>query len=136
MGSIAEDQAARIVPPRNASCCAITVSTTARTYSLLTLTLGGFKPEVELNRRNEVYLTIQPETADLYFYFSNQASNSMDKAQAIAENTPIVLDALYAAYIPAGQERSYTIDRSIDQFIVLQGSMPGKVRIFASSVSQ
>jgi hypothetical protein len=136
MGSPAEEQTARILPPRKSHIFAITTDTTARAYDISGLELGNYTPEADLKRRNEVMLTVQAEGADLYLYFHTATDTAMDKTAAVAASAATAAYvATHCAYIPVGNERTYTIDRSIDKFIVVQGSAAGKARIFATSAA-
>lgn len=132
MSYFAEEQAANFTPPRKSNCYAITLDTTARAYDISTLAANGIVPDED--RRFEVYITVQAETADLYVYFHTATDSALDRTAAVAAGSATAAYvATHCAYIPAGQERSYRIDRSIDKFLIVQGSAAGKCRVWFSS---
>lgn len=132
MSYFAEEQAANFTPPRKSNIYAITLDTTARAYNIASLAANGIVPDED--RRFEVYVTIQAETADLFLYFHTATDSALDRTAAVAAGSATAAYvATHAAMIPAGQERSYRIDRSIDKFLIVQGSAAGICRLFFSS---
>lgn len=136
MSTPAQEISARITPPRKGSVFAITLDATARAYDITGLDIGGFTPSQDADKRSEVMLTIQAMAADCYFYFHSATDTAMDKTAAVAASAATAAYvATHCFVVPQNQERTYTIDRSIDKFLVVQGSGAGIVRISATSVA-
>lgn len=136
MATVAEELAAYTTPPRASLVWAVTLDTTFRAYNLIPLAMGGFTPEADGKRRGEVFVTIQAQTADVFFYFS--ATDTAASANSTTAQSAASADAAYGAntmtaYIPAGQERSYVLNRSLDKYLIVKGSAAGILRMFASS---
>ena len=136
MGSTAEEQYANITPPRRGSVWAVAVDSTARVYDISKLALGGYTPEGSKARRNEVFLYLQAETNDVYFYFDSATGTALDDtAKQTATTADAAFAATYGAILEAGgPPLGLRIDRSIDKFIVLKAtSTAGVLRMWAAS---
>lgn len=138
MGSLAEVQAASILPPRRGAVWAVAVDSTARAYDMTALSLAGATPEAAGTRPTHVYLYLQAETNDVYFYFDSATGSALADAtkQAAAAGAVAMADA-HGAVLKAGNPPlRVRIDRSLDKFIqVKAASTAGVLRMWASSES-
>lgn len=128
-----QEQAARITPPRKNTVLAITLDTNVRAYDITGLSIGGFTPDAGAARHGHVFVTIQAQTADAFFYFHTATDSALSTTDAISAGAAAVYGATHCLRIPAGEERTYFLDRSKDKFLVVKGSAAGVLRLFASS---
>lgn len=130
MGTIAEEHVADVSPPRRSAVLAITLDATARAYDLTALDIGGFSPSG--GRRNEVFVTIFADGADIFFYFAADNTVTLDTT-AIAAGGAVAYSNVYAAKIATGTSLRMRIARDKDKFLHVKGSGAGTMRIWASS---
>lgn len=139
MGSRAEHQVADIIPPRRGSVWAVAVDSTARAYDMTALNLAGVAPEAAGTRPMDVFLYLQAETNDVYFYFDSVTGSALDNTAAQAASAAAVAYAnTYAVVLKAGNPPlRVRINRSIDKFIqVKAAAAAGVLRMWASSNSE
>jgi len=132
----AERQAADVQPPRRGQVKAITVSATAYQYDITGLPLAGQTPDANGRRKQQVYLTIQAESADVYFYFhSTSVTPDLDETAAVAAGSAALTSyaVTHGARIPADHSIEVRIDRTQDKFLTLKGSGAGTCRFWVSS---
>lgn len=132
----AEKQAVEVHPPRKGHIKALTVDSTARSYSLVGLELAGHTPDAAAAQRSEVWLTLQAETADVFYSFSSASYTSLsDTAAASADGAAMTAYTdTHAARLVADDTISFRIDRSRDKFLnVKAASTSGVLRFWASS---
>ncbi len=132
----ASERAARITPPRKNYVLAITTDANVRAYDISSLSMGGQTPSGGGGQRHEVYLTIQAETTDVFFYFHTATDSALSTTDAISAGGTAAYAATHSARIPAGQERTYMLDRSLDKFLVIKSTGAGICRIFAASPAE
>ena len=119
----------RITPPR--SIWAQTVDTTSRVYDLGALSVHGHA--FCATEADRVWITIQAQTADLFFALTDVNTKTLVPATAVAAGgTPAYADSSCLT-CPAGQERSYEIHRINHRYLYLIGSTSGIARIYFSS---
>ncbi len=126
-------------PPRRGSVWVVTVDSTARAYDLSKVALGGFTPEATQKKRAEVYLWLQAETNDVYFYFSSAtASDLSDTAAQAATSADLAFANTYGAILEAGNPPlKLRINRALDKFLILKAaSTSGVLRMWAASDSE
>jgi len=135
MGSIAEAQDANITPPRRGAVLAIDVDSTARAYNISALALGGYTPEADLDRRNEVFLYLQAETSDVFFYFHSATASDLDDTAKITAGGAVAFANTYGAVLEAGNPPlKLRIDRSLDKFLIVKAAVAsGILRVWAAS---
>jgi hypothetical protein len=131
----ATSQADNIVPPRKGATWAVDVDSTARRYLLTALTLGR---KYEPGRRDDIYVTLQADGADVFFVFSDSSTVTLDDTAAqAAGNADAAFAATYGAKIVSGTESHYRISRALDQYIHIKTSSgTGVLRMWASSEPQ
>ncbi len=126
-------------PPRKGAVWAVAVDNTARAYDISKAALGGYTPEGALKKRAEVYLYLQAETNDVYFYFHSATDSALDDAaKQTATAADLTFVATHAAILEAGNAPlKLRINRSLDKFIVVKAaSTAGVLRMWASSESE
>lgn len=133
MGSLTEKLSAEVQPPRRGQIVALEVTTTARAYSLASLNLAGVTPDEAGSRRDLVWLTLQAETAAVYFQISDGADTDLDETTVVAESGTLGFSNDYGARIPADDERSFVIDRSRDNHLIVKGAGAATLRFWVSS---
>lgn len=136
MGTFGQEQCA---PPRKGAVWAVTVDSTARAYDISKAALGGFTPEARQGRRAEVYLYLQAETNDVYFYFHSATDNALDDtAKQTATTADLGFVATHAAILEAGNPPiKLRINRALDKFLILKAtSTAGVLRMWAGSESE
>ncbi len=137
MGSTAEQQASNVLPPRRGKVWAVTVDSTARAYDLSALGLANeAAPEAANTRRRHVFLALQAETNDVYFYFDSATGSSLsDSTTQAATAAAVTMATAHCAVLEAGASPMYVrIDRTLDKFIqVKAASTSGVLRMWASS---
>lgn len=132
--TVALAQFANIVPPRRGAVWAVTVDSTARAYDISKADLGGYTPDAK--RPNSVFLYLQAETNDVYFYFSSAtASDLSDTAAQAASSADLAFANTYGALLEAGgPPLAVRIDRMTDKFLILKAaSSSGILRMWAAS---
>lgn len=133
---LAEKQAVEVHPPRKGLIKALTVDSTARSYDITALPLAGVTPDNAATARNEVWLTLQAETADVFFSLSSASYTSLDDTAAAAADGAAMsgYTDTHAARLVADDTISFRIDRSRDKFLnVKAASTSGILRFWASS---
>ncbi len=137
MGSTAEQQASNVLPPRRGKVWAVTVDSTARAYDLSALALADSPaPEKANTKRRYVFLALQAETNDVYFYFDSATGSALaDGTTQAAGAAAVTMANAHCAILEAGASPMYVrIDRTIDKFIqVKAASTSGVLRMWASS---
>lgn len=136
MGTFGVDQCA---PPRKGAVWAVDVDSTARAYDISKAALGGFTPEASAGRRAEVYLYLQAQTNDVFFYFHSATDSALsDTAAQSAGAADLAFVATHAALLEAGSAPiKIRINRALDKFIVLKAaSTAGVLRMWAGSESE
>lgn len=140
MASTAEQQAAAVLPPRRGAVWAVTVDSTARAYDLSALALGGAAaPEAAGTRPTHVFLCLQAETNDVYYYFDSATGTALsDTAVQAAASAAVTFANTYGAILEAGGAPTWVrIDRSLDKFLILKAaSTSGVLRMWACSASE
>lgn len=135
MGGFGEDMANIIVPPRRSLILPITLDATARAYDLRSMLFGRLiAPDPAAVNGDKVMLRIRTFSADLYYYFAPDNTVTLDKTQAISAGGAIAVANTYGDHLAAGTWEDVTIDRSVDQYIHVQGSGAGTLIIRASSL--
>ncbi len=126
-------------PPRRGLVWALAVDATARVYDISKLAIGGYTPEATQKRRAEVYIYLQAETNDVYFYFDSATGTTLDDT---TKQTATTADAAYAgtygAILEAGNPPlKLRINRATDKFICVKAtSTAGVLRLWAGSDSE
>lgn len=134
MASVAEEQIASLTPPRRGAVWAVATDATARAYDLSATALGGYTPEGSGEKRANVVLYLQAETADAYFYFDSATGTALlDTSKQAVGAGPLVFNDAYCAILKAGNPpMQIRIDRTIDKFIQVK-SAGGILRMWACS---
>lgn len=131
--SVASEQQQNIQPPRAGQTLAIVLDNTARSYDLTSLDTGGVIPEADTDRRIEVFVTIQAETAGAYLSFSNVA-RTVNEASAVAAGGTLAYDNTACAKLELGAAAvRYRLNRSLDKFLNVKGTGAGVLRLWVSS---
>ena len=132
--------AERRIPPRRGKCLAIAVDTTTRAYRIGGLNFGNAAPEAGQTKRATVWLTLQAQTANVFFYTAKAAAlgdiDDIDRTAAQAATsteTPTFPANAHAPFIAAGTMQDFEFDRTEDEYLVVQGHAAGFLRIFPSS---
>ncbi len=139
MGSTAEMQFADIAPPRRGAVWAVAVDSSARAYDMTALPLAGVTPEAAASRPQHVFLYLQAETNDVYFYFDSVTGSALaDTTTQSASAAAVTMAAAHAAVLKAGNPPlRVRINRNVDKFIqVKAASTAGVLRMWASSGSE
>jgi len=126
-------------PPRKGAVLAITVDSTARAYNISKIALGGYTPEASLAKRAEVYLWMQAQTNDVFFYFHSATDNALDDTAATsAGSADAAFVATHCAVLEAGESPvKFRINRSLDKFLIVKAaSTSGILRVWAASDSE
>jgi len=123
-------QAADFLPPRRGAVLAITLDTTARPYDISGLTADGVS---SLERGHDVYITIQAEGADVFYYFSSATASDLSKTAAITAGAAAAYDNTHPARIVVDQQAHHRLNRAVDKWLILQGSAAGIARLYFSS---
>lgn len=133
-----EGQAANVRPPRRGACIALTVDSTARAYDLTGLTFGGGKPSEDGSGARNVFLTLQAETADVYFHLSSTNSADINQATVIAAGGTLAFANTSCAVLKYGTDGTpVRLDRGVDKYLVVKTSAgTATLRIWASSDSE
>ena len=103
-------------PPRKGAVLALTASSTGYSYSLLPLTLGGFKPAAGNTKPNKVYLTLQADGGKVYFVFANDDTITLTTtgAQSAASADAAFVNTMCAFVGDGVTTNDICIDRRID----------------------
>jgi len=124
-----------IVPARRGVVIPIVTSTTARAYDMRSMLFGRLAaPDPAAVNGDKVMLRIRAITGDVFYYFADDNTVTLDKTAAIAENAAVTLLGTFADKIPAGTYEDVTIDRSVDKYFHVQASAAGVVILRASSM--
>ncbi len=125
-------QAANITPPRRGACLVITIDATAQAYDLQTIALGKAYNEDD-SYTDAVFITLQAQTADVYYHFSESNSADIDETAAVSAGGALAFANTYSPVLVAGTEKDFRIVRAQDRYLVVKGSAAGKLRLYASS---
>lgn len=131
----ATDQSDNILPPRQNQILPINVNTTALSYDLRNVSLQN--SYLADQKRQYVYLTVSNRGgADVFLYFSNTNSTSLNEANGVALAANLAYNTSYGAKLAAGAERSWRIDKDVDRFICLKtNTSTAVVDVYVSSQS-
>jgi hypothetical protein len=126
----------RIVPPRRGAVKALTVDSTARSYSIKALALGGHTPDGTNSEPKEVTLWMQAQTNDVFFHFRSDsgAADLDDTAAAAADGAAMsAFTNTHGAVLEAGESPiPITINRAVDKYLVVKAaSTSGILRFWA-----
>jgi len=134
MSSEAARQALNVVPPRRGGIIAITTDTTARPYDLTGLALGKAYGSGDNSGANSgVYVTMQAQTANVFYQLSSATASDLDETAAIAAAGTAAFANTHGALLVAGDTVQFRIIRTTDKFLILKGAAAGIVRLWASS---
>lgn len=137
MGNNAESQAGNVQPPRRGEILAISVSTTATSYSLAALSLAGTTPEAVPKRRLEVFLAMQADGGNVYYSFSQGAQTDLDNTAAIAVGGAVAYANTYGAKLVDGAVHDVRLNRTRDTHLTIKTSTGTAIlRMWASSESE
>lgn len=127
-------------PPRRGAVWALTVDSTARAYDLSKAAIGGYTPEGSLKKRAEVYVWMQAQTNDVFFYFhtADASADLSDTAAQSAAEADLTFADSYCAVLEAGESPiKVRLNRSLDKFIIVKAaSTSGILRMWAASDSE
>lgn len=138
MGTVAEYQYAECRPPRRGATWALTVDATARAYDISKCNLGGFTPPEDHKTTQDVFLYLQAETNDVYFYFSDATASNLDNTAAqAATSADLSFATTHGALLKAGNAPlKLRITRSVDKFLIVKAaSTSGVLRMWAGNLS-
>lgn len=135
MGTVAEAQAASSTPPRRGAVLAIDVDSTARAYDITALDLGGYTPEADHERRNEVVLYLQADTNNVFFYFHSATTSDLSDTAKVTAGAAATFANTYAAVLKTSDPPlKLRINRNLDRFLVVKAaSTAGVLRVWAGS---
>lgn len=132
MGNRAEDQAFNVVPPRRGAVLALSVDTTARAYDLTGLSFGAAYNANDAV--DSIYLTLQAQSGDVFFYFGTATSSDMDNTAVIAAGGTLAFANTYCAWLPQNASVDLRIVKTQDKFLVVKTSTgTATLRFYASS---
>lgn len=134
MGTYGNDQCA---PPRKGAVWAVTVDSTARAYDISKCALGGYTPEA--GKRAEVYVYLQAQTQDVFFFFDDATDSGLDDTAAQAATAAdLAFVATHCAVLEAGNPPlKLRINRALDKFLIVKAaSTSGILRMWAASESE
>lgn len=127
-------QADNIRPPRKSHIIALAVDATARAYDLSSLEMGGKNFNAGASLRDAIYLTLEAETADIYYYFDTATSSTLDDTAKVSAGGSLAYATTYAMRIPQNDTRDVRIERSTDKFLVVKTATgTATLRFYASS---
>lgn len=134
----ATEQISKCHPPRRGAVVALTVDSTARSYSIAGLALGAHTPEAANGQAKEVVLWMQAETNDVFFHFRSDSASAdlSDTAKLAADGAAMTaFTATHGALLKAGLAPvQFTINRAIDKYLVVKAaSTSGVLRFWAGS---
>ncbi len=116
------DQAANITPPRRGATIALGVDATARAYDMNALALGGFTPNDANSIQSFVYLTLQADGGDVFFYFTDATHADLDDGAQITAGTALSFANTHCAKIKADALHEVRINRHVDRWLVVKCS--------------
>ncbi len=132
----AQTQAANVVPPRRGLVWAQAVDVTARPYNIALLPFGG-KAICNANQVDHIYLTLQADGGDVYYYFDSATGSALLDTTTNAAGTPLTattMSAAMAAKVPSGSSVDVRIERNLDSWICVKTSAStATLRVYASS---
>lgn len=134
MGSLIEDHAAHVLPPRAGQTLVIATDSTARSYDISGLLMGDIAPGEK--RRHEVFVCVVAETQDAYINFSTVAKTVSDTAASAAGTSPPAYADGHSLRVPSGgiMPFRFRLDRQLDKFLnVKTAATGGLLRIWVSS---
>lgn len=132
--SLAEQQAANVVPPRRGSIVALGIDATARPYDLTALAFGG--DSYNEKTQTHVFLTLQNEGTDpVYYALLSATANDLDDTAKIAAGGTLAFANPHAAVIQGGQMHRVRIQKDVDKFLEVKcaATKTSTLRIYASS---
>lgn len=129
------------LPPRRGAVKAITVDSTARSYNITTLPLGGNTPDGAASTPTEVDVWFQATTNDVFIYFTETSGTSnLDDTAAIAAGaaTLTAFETTHAAVIEAGESPvCFRLNRAVDKHMVVKAaSTSGVLRFWAAGAAE
>jgi hypothetical protein len=133
--TIHTDLADNYLPPQEGATIVLTVNTSSIAWNLHSVNLG---PSLLSSRAptstSEFYLDLVPESANIYFLFTDNASAVISETNAVAAASApnIALDAQHCQLLPTGG-KGFKISRKADKYLILKGDGAGKVRLHVSS---
>lgn len=135
MADYVSELANYVIPPRRSQVIVLTLDTTARAYDMQSLTYGRSRTPGTAGWVNpdRVYLRLQAITANIYFYFANDNTVTLDKTATIAAGSALANANTYADFIPAGTFVDVCISRDLDKYLHIQGSAAGTLILRHSS---
>lgn len=120
MGSIAEGQAANVLPPRRGRVLVVNANTAAVSYDLRSLDLGSGAPDSANSVRKRVYLTLRAEGGTVWYHFSNAAATDLDPAANVATGAALAFANTYGEPLKDGATDAVRIDRTLDTHLVVR----------------
>ncbi len=132
----APDQAAKFHAPRRGAIIALEVDSTARSYNIQSLALGGKLPDAAGSVPLEVDLFMQAETNDVFFHFRSDAGAAdLSDTAKVAAGATLAFDNTYAALLEAGERPTRVrINRALDKYLVVKAATTsGVLRFWAVS---
>ena len=113
------------------------VDGTSRAYNIALLPLGG---KAVLGGVDHVYLTLQAQTADIFFAFSN-ATGTIDDTGVNTAGTALSATTMTTTMpfrLIAGSEKDICIERNTDTWLILKcaGAATATLRMYASSQAE
>lgn len=132
------DLADNLVPPRSDNGFTLTISTTARSYSLQKLQMGRPKaPDVLLNNPDRVYLRVHAITANVWVQLKDTKAVTLSRTyaqtEASAEGEDAVVSTQFGEKVEAGTYRDFELTRGKDRYLHVQGDAAGFLECRTSS---
>lgn len=123
--------AATVRPPRRGKVWALTLDTTDRAYDLSALDLPQ---DFKSGANDDVFITMQAEDADAYYYFHSATASDLDETTADAAGAPqVTQNNAHCARLPADASIDLLINRVADRWLIVKGSAAGILRLWPSS---
>ena len=131
---VATEQASNIAPPRRGAVIALGVDATARPYDLNELAFGGFTPKGANNQQSFVYLTLEADGGDVFYYFTDATHSDLDDGAEITAGSTMAFANTYCAKIKEDSLHEVRINRGVDRWLVVKcSSGTATLRFWASS---
>ena len=129
------------LPPRRGAVKALTVDSTARTYSIIGLTLGEFKSDGAGSMPSEVDVWFQAQTNDVFIHFrSDSGAADLDDTAAAAADAAAMTSFTntHGAVLEAGESPiCFRLNRGVDKYMVVKAaSTSGILRFWAAAASE
>lgn len=126
-----------ILPPRKGQIINIGVVAGLQVYDFFAIPLASFKDDSVNGQPQFMYITMQAEGGDIYFYWSPDAVPVLNFAAAVPAGNPITLPLplTFAYRLPQNQIQRYRINRIVDRYLHMQTSAgTATLRLYASSI--